>query len=116
MKKSKVWITIPIYWILFLIYSMFLDRIWLCFPIGDFIEGSDEYHYGPCSFSITVSFVLLVLGLIYVAMSRKREKDLKGSKRIRIVVIGALVLSFVLQFFFFLSHFSYFYLFGIVVW
>lgn len=116
MKKSKAWIAIPLYWILFFIYSMFLVEIRLCFPLGDFIEGSNEYHYGACSFSVTVSFVLLILGIIYVVVCGRKENSLKEGKRKKWIVIGALVLSFVMQFFFYLSHFSYFHLFGIVMW
>ena len=75
MKKSKVWLVIPIYWIAFVIYSMFLDSILIYCPLGDFIEGSDEYHYGPCSFSVTVSFVLLILGIICVVVCGRKEKS-----------------------------------------
>lgn len=116
MKKSKVWIVIPFYWIAFVIYSMFLDSILIYFPLGDFIEGSNEYHYGPCSFSVTVSFVLLILGIIYVVVCGRKENILKEGKRKKWILIGTLVFSFVMQFFFYLSHFSYFHLFGIVMW
>ena len=116
MKKSKVWLVIPIYWLVFVIYSMFLDSILIYFPFCDFIEGSDEYHYGPCSFSVTVSFVLLILGIICVVVCGRKEKSLKRGKRKKWIITGALMLSFVMQFFFYLSHFSYFHLFGIVMW
>jgi len=116
MKKCKAWIAIPLYWIAFLINSMFLDSILIYFPLGDFIEGSNEYHYGPCSFSVTVSFVLLIMGIIYVVVCGKKEKSLKEGKRKKWILIGTLVFSFVMQFFFYLSHFSYFHLFGIVMW
>ena len=116
MKKSRVWLVIPTYWILFIIYSMFLIPIRRCFPLGDFIVGSGEYHYGACSFSITVSFVLLIFGLLYVVMRGRKERNQKVSKKVAGIVIGALILSFVIQFFFYLSYFSIFFLFGIVVW
>ena len=52
MKKSRVWLVISIYWLVFIIYSMFLVPIRRCFPLGDFIVGSGEYHYGACSFFV----------------------------------------------------------------
>ena len=116
MKKRKVWLAIPLYWIAFVIYSLFLDSILIYFPLADFIEGSDEYHYGPCSFSVTVSFVLLILAIIFVVVCGRKEKSLKVGKRTKWITIGVLVLSFVMQFFLYLSHFSYFHLFGIVMW
>lgn len=116
MKKSRVWLVIPVYWILFFVYSLFLDFIWAHFPVDDFVVGSDAYHYGPCSFSVTVSLVLLILGIVYTVTRRIKEKGVNGSKRTTGIVIGALILSFVIQFFFYLSYFSIFFLFGIVVW
>ena len=112
MKKNKLWITIPINWVIFLIYSFFLDAILPWFPYGDFVEGSSKYHYGPCSFSITISLVLLILGIAYVVKNGFR----KNTKKEATIVTVVLVLSFLVQFFFYLSHFSYFYLFGIVMW
>jgi len=111
MRKSRVWIVVPIYWILFIIYSLFLDQIRLWFPLGDFIVGSDAYHYGPCSFSVTISLVLLILGIVCAVAKRTKEKGTKGSRRTTGIVIGALVLSFVIQFFFYLNYFGLFYLF-----
>lgn len=108
MKSSKIWITIPLYWIAFLIYYMFLGKILIFFPLFDFIYGSNEYHYGPCSFSITVSLVLMIFGVIFVVRDKKEQKC---SKRKKGIVIGTLVLSFVMQFFYYLSYFSYFHLF-----
>ena len=116
MRRSRVWLVIPIYWVLFIIYSMFLVPIRRCFPYGDFIVGSGEYHYGACSFSVTVSFVLLILGLLYVGMRGRKQKNLERNKKKIGIVMGALILSFVMQFFFYLSYFGIFFLFGIVVW
>lgn len=111
MKKSKVWLTIPIYWCLFLLYSLTLDSILLWFPYSDFVEGSNQYHYGPCSFSITISLILLIAGIVYV---RKKMLSETGKKQ-AMIVIGVQIFSFVLQVFYYLNHFSYFYLFGIVL-
>ena len=108
MKKRRVWLAIPIYWILFIIYIIFLDQIRLCFPFGDFIVGSDEYHYGPCSFSATVSLILLILGVVYIVTRRTIEKGVKGSKRTTGIVMGALILSFAIQIFFYLHYFGLF--------
>ena len=111
MKKRKVWLTIPIYWCFFFLYSLTLDSILPWFPYSDFVVGSNRYHYGPCSFSITISLILLILGIVYV---RKKKTPETGKKQV-MVVIGVLILSFVLQIFYYLNHFSYFYLFGIVL-
>lgn len=116
MKKSRVWLIIPIYWIVFIVYSMFLVPIRRCFPYGDFIEGSGEYHYGACSFSITVSFMFLIISLLYIVMKSKKEKKHKANIKRTGIIGGALILSFVIQFFFYLSYFGIYYLFGIVVW
>ena len=115
MKKSKLWVPIPIYWIAFSIYNVFLDQISLYFPY-DFIVGSDKYHYGACSFSITISFVLLILEIVYIVTKAIKEKFLKNSKKNVAIVVGILVFSFIVQFFYYLNHFSYYYLFGIVLW
>lgn len=111
MKKRKVWLTIPIYWFLFLLYSLTLDSILPWFRYCDFIEGSNRYHYGPCSFSITISLILLILGIVYVW----KKKSSGIGKKYATIVIGILIFSFVLQIFYYLNHFSYFYLFGIVL-
>lgn len=111
MKKTKVWLTIPICWCIFFVYSLTLDWILPWFPYSDFVEGSSKYHYGPCSFSITISLILLILGIVYV---RKKKTPETGKKQ-AMIVIGILIFSFVLQLFYYLNHFSYFYLFGIVL-
>lgn len=122
MEKSKFWITIPIYWIVFLVYNIFLEPISSCFSFDDFIVGSPKYHYGPCSFSITISLVLLILGIVYVMKGIAKDSYLKEDyywKKARkrgMIVISILVLSFAAQFFYYLNHFSYYYLFGIVLW
>lgn len=122
MEKSKFWITIPIYWIAFVIYNIFLEPISSCFRFYDITKGSGKYHYGACSFSITISLVLLVLGIVYVMKGVAKDSYLKEDyywKKARkrgMIVISILVLSFVVQFFYYLNHFSYYYLFGIVLW
>lgn len=105
MKKSKAWIAIPLYWIAFVVYSMFLDSIWINFPTSDFIEGSDEYHYGPCSFSITVSFILMLLAVYYVYVIRRKTKLYGNRGKIGIMVVG-LIWSFIIQVYFLLYYFS----------
>lgn len=116
MKKNKFWAVILIYWIAFVVYNIFLEPISSLFPFYDFTEGSGKYHYGACSFSITVSFVLLVIAIIDVIRKIKKYELMKENRNKVAVVVGVLVISFAIQFFYYLSHFSYFYLFGIVMW
>ena len=106
---------ILIYWIAFVLYNICLEPISSLFPFYDFTEGSGEYHYGACSFSITVSFLLLVFAIIGVIKKTRKDKLLKENRGKVAVVVGVLVFSFVVQFFYYLSDFSYFYLFGIVM-
>ena len=106
MKKRKVWLAIPLYWIAFVIYSLFLDSIWIKFPVSDFIEGSDEYHYGPCSFSVTVSFVLMLLAIFYVYVIRQKEKKIYGNKGNIGIMVAGLIWSFIIQVYFLLYYFS----------
>lgn len=120
MKHFKMWFVIPMYWIIFVIYTVFLDQISLCFyhrdihDITQYIDGRVKYDYGPCCLSITIFFVLLILGITLVIMNAVKKTS-KHVKMKAISVAGILVLSFVVQFFMFLSHFSIYFLFGIVL-
>lgn len=54
--------------------------------------------------------------IIDVIRKIKKYELMKENRNKVAVVVGVLVISFAIQFFYYLSHFSYFYLFGIVMW
>ena len=59
MKYLKVWLPIPINWLLsflYLFFSCYFDYI-----IGpDFMTEIAEYHYGYCSLAFTVTLILFL--------------------------------------------------------
>lgn len=108
--KKKLWFVIPLYWVIWFVYGCFLPKITSRFSYYDFTEGSSEYHFGACSFSITLSLAVMLILLIYVILVSKRNVAIQKWKTI-CVALG-LAFSFALQIFIFLDHFSYFYLLG----
>lgn len=108
--KKKLWFVIPLYWVIWFVYGCFLPKITSRFKYYDFTEGSSEYHFGACSFSITLSLAVMVILLVYVILISKKNEAIQRWKTI-CVSLG-LVLCFALQLFIFLDHFSYFYLLG----
>lgn len=107
--KGKQWLVIPLYWVGFVIYGSFLHRLVPLFPYYDFTEGSGEYHFGPCSFSIALALLVMILAILFIAISGRSKKMHPAGK---VLVITVMVLSFAAQMFIYLDHFSYFYLFG----
>ena len=115
MKRVKLWIAILICWIQFLIVFILSDYISSLFIYPDITLHDGAYHYGICSFSITVALVFMVLGILYVILVALKNIDQKYMKAKSLLTIGILVFSFVIQFFFYLSWWGYYYLFGIAV-
>ena len=97
--KKKLWFVIPLYWVIWFVYGCFLPKITSRFKYYDFTEGSSEYHFGACSFSITLSLVVMLILLIYVIVVSKRNAAIQKGKTI-CVALG-LAFSFALQVFIF---------------
>lgn len=115
MKRFKLWPEILLYWIWFVISGFLESPISDVFIYPDITLHDEAYHYGPCSFFITISFVLMILGIAHSIVSAVKNKAMVKNKIDYVLVPIILVLSFLFQLFFYLSYFGYYDLFGIVV-
>lgn len=112
------WLTVLGYWGAFLGYGSFIHELTFRFNNFDFNENDNQYHYGPCSFAITVFLVLLVAGLLllrYVEASICTDSDLEDKKRSWTAAEIGLIVSFIVTVFVLLDYYSIYYLFGVPI-
>ena len=107
-------VILPIDWILFFVHTFFLNKLRRVF-LPDFSIILYEYHYGPCSFSITIFFSLMLMGIIYLFFCMKIESiEILGRTKI-FEISCILVIFFIIQTLVFLNFYSLFCLFDHVL-
>ena len=98
-------VILPIDWILFFVHTFFMNKLRRVL-LPDFSIILNEYHYGPCSFSITIFFSLMLIGLMYLFFCvRVGGKEILSKIRIY-EIICILIIFFVTQVLFFLNYYS----------
>lgn len=109
------WLVVLGYWSAFLGYGSFVHELTFKFSNFDFNLDDNQYHFGPCSFSITVFLILLILGLLllrYIEANFCIDPDLEGKKGSWTAAGIGLLVSFIVTVFVLLDYYSIFFLFG----